>query len=369
MKINAVKATLLLTASMLTVSVQAQEQQRVVRIYNWLEYLPPQILEDFEKETGIHPIYDVFDNPQMLESKLLTGNSGYDVVFPSSTTMKRYINAKAIQPLDKSKLPNLPHLDEKVMHSLEINDPGNQYAIPYMWGTTLIGYNREAIEKALGSDVDMDTWDILFKEENISKLKECGVGLLDSADEIMPIALNYLGLPSHSTKKEDYEQARDLMLKIRPYVKYFNSSRYGMDLANGNICLGVGWSGGMALANKIARASNNGVDVRMSLPREGVPFWSDVMVIAANAPDFDEAHAFINYMLRPDVIARASNEIGYPNANKDATELVIEPIRNDPHMYIPEEKQKLLFPLEDVAMKTGRMRTRAWNAVLSGESN
>lgn len=367
MKTQLTKATLLLTASMLTGAVQAEESQSVVRIYNWIEYLPQQILDDFEKETGIHPIYDVFDSPQMLESKLLTGNSGYDVAFPSSTSLQRYINAKAIQPLDKSLLDNSNHLDADVMQSLENNDPGNDYAIPYMWGTTLIGYNRDAIAKALGPDVDMDTWDIIFKEENISKLKECGVGLLDAPDEIMPIALNYLGLPSHSTEKGDYAQARDLLLSIRPYVKYFNSARYGMDLANGNLCLAVGWSGGMALANKIARASNNGIDVQMSLPREGVPFWSDVMVIPSNAPHLDEAHQFINYMLRPDVIARASNATGYPNANKDATDLVMEAIRNDPHMYIPKEQQDLLFPLEDVSIKTGRIRTRAWSSVLSGD--
>lgn len=367
MKHSVLKASVLLAVSLLTTTAHAEEHKRVVRIYNWLKYLPHQILDDFEKETGIHPIYDVFDNVQMLESKLLTGNSGYDVVFPSSTALKRYIAAKMIEPLDKSKLPNRSHLDPKIMQSLAANDPGNQYAIPYMWGTTLIGYNRAAIQKALGPNADMDTWDVLFKPEIISKLSKCGVGILDAPNEILPIALQYLGLPPESSKREDYQKARDLMMKIRPYVTYFNSSRYGMDLANGNICLGVGWSGGMALANKIAHDSNNGIDVAMSLPREGVPFWSDVMVIPAKAPDSEEAHEFINYMMRPDVIAKASNAVGYPNANKDATKLVMAPIRNNPHMYIPEDKRKFLFPLKAVSLKTDRIRTRTWNSILTGQ--
>lgn len=364
MNIKSFTLSSLIAATVMAGSVSAEEQ-RTVRIYNWIEYLPPVILEDFEKDTGIRPIYDVFDNAQMLESKLLTGNSGYDVAFPSTTTLAKFIAADAFEPLDHSLLPNWSHLDESIVASISESDPENKYSAPYLWGTTLLGYNKQKIAELLGPDVDMNSWDIIFKEENMKKLSECGVGFLDAPNEILPIALSYLELPSHSDQASDYDKAADLMLEIGPYVEYFNSSRYGMDLANGNICVGVGWAGGMDLARKIAIASGNGVEVGMALPKEGTPVWADVMVIPKNAQNTDEAHAFINYILRPDVIAKASNATGYPNPNKDATELVNEEIRNNPHMYVRDEDKQYLFPLKSVSLKTERMRTRTWNKIKS----
>lgn len=339
-------------------------EQRTVRIYNWLEYLPPEVLKDFEKETGIRPIYDVFDTVETLESKLLTGNSGYDVVFPSSSGIGKLIIAGAFEPLDRSKLPNWRHLDEQFMTSLEaVGDPGNRYAVPYLWGTTLIGYNVDKVKAVLGVDVEMDTWDVIFKDENLSKLASCGVGFLDAANEILPIALHYRGLDPNSQNRQDYKQAQELMLKIRPHITYFNSSRYGMDLANGEICAAVGWSGGVELAKQLANAAGKGVKVEMALPREGAPMWSDVMALAVKAPHADEAYEFINYILRPDVIARISNKIGYPNPNKDATELVKSEIRNNPNMYIPEAARKTLFALEPVPVAIERVRTRTWTTI------
>ena len=359
-------AVLGLSASLLCAVLNAAPQ-RTVRIYNWIEYLPPQILADFENETGIHPIYDVFDSVEVLESKLLTGNSGYDVAFPSSSNIDKLIHAGAFEPLDRSQLPNWQHLDSRFMQTLEAaGDPGNQYVVPYMWGTTLIGYNVDKVRAVLGDDFKLDSWDMIFKPENLAKLHQCGVGFLDAGNEILPIALHYLGLNANSQSPADYEKAKALMLSIRPSVTYFNSSRYGMDLANGDICVGVGWSGGVELARKLADAAGKGVKVQMFIPKEGVPMWSDVMVIPKNAPDRAEAQAFINYMRRPDVIAKASNAIGYPNPNKDATLLVDASIRDNPNMYVPQQQLGLLYPLEPIPMAIERIRTRTWTAVRSG---
>jgi Spermidine/putrescine-binding periplasmic protein len=356
--------TLLGAVVSMLVSGASLAEERTVRIYNWIEYLPPEILKSFEEETGIRPIYDVFDSVETLESKLLTGNSGYDVVYPSSSNVSHLIAAGAVQPLDRSQLPNWQHLDPEFMKSLEaVGDPGNRYAAPYLWGTTLIGYNVDKVRQVLGADVQMNTWDILFKEENMAKLASCGVGLLDAANEIVPIALHYEGLDPNSQKREDYAKAQAAMLKVRPYITYFNSSRYGMDLANGEICVGVGWSGGVALAKRLAQDAGKGVKVEMALPKEGAPMWSDVMMVPTNAPHTQEAYAFINYILRPDVIARISNKIGYPNPNKDSTTLVNADIRNNPAMYVPDEARKTLFALEPVPAAVERIRTRTWTSI------
>jgi len=337
-----------------------------LHIYNWIEYLPKDVLEDFRQRTGIEVIYDIFDSPQTLEARLLTGNSGYDVAFPSSSQLPTLINSGAVLPLDRQQLPGWSHLDEKLMHQREGLDPGNRFAVPYLWGSTLIGYNKAKVEAVLGKGVDMRDYDLLFKPENIAKLSQCGVAILDSATEVFPIALNYLGLNPSSTNPADYDKATALLQSIRPYVRYFNSAKYPQDLANGDICVGVGWSGGVELARKLADAAGKGVKVQMFIPKEGVPMWSDVMVIPKNAPDRAEAQAFINYMRRPDVIAKASNAIGYPNPNKDATLLVDASIRDNPNMYVPQQQLGLLYPLEPIPMAIERIRTRTWTAVRSG---
>lgn len=355
-----------LAGTLLGLSVQAAES-RTVRIYNWIEYLPVEILQAFQAETGIQPVYDVFDSAEMLESKLLAGNSGYDVVFPSSSGIARFIQLGAFEPLDRRKLSNWQHLDRRFMQELASSDPDNQYAVPYLWGTTLIGYNVDKVREALGADVRLDSWELIFKPDTIAKLSHCGVGFIDSAGEILPIALRYLGLPPQSLEPSDYQQARQLMLGIRPSISYFNSSRYAMDLANGDICVAVGWSGGVAQASKLAKAAGKGVQIEMILPREGVPLWADVMVIPKGASHIDEAHAFINYILRPDVIAKISNALGYPNANQDATALVDEGIRGNPAMYVPADRLALLYPLQALPLPIERLRTRTWNAIRAGQ--
>src|SRR3990167_1281759 len=356
----------LLGGTLLSLSLPAAEG-KTVRIYNWIEYLPAEILQDFQAETGIQPVYDVFDSAEMLESKLLTGNSGYDLVFPSSSGIARFIQAGAFEPLDRRQLSNWQHLDGRFMQELASSDPGNQHAVPYMWGTTLIGYNADKVRQALGADTKLDSWELIFRPENIAKLSSCWVGFIDSASEILPIALRYLGLPAHSLEVSDYQRARQLMLGIRPYIRYFNTSRYSMDLANGDICAVVGLSGGVAQASKLAKAADRGVQVEMVLPAEGAPMWVDVMVIPKGATHVDEAHAFINYILRPDVIARISNALGYPNANQAATALVDESIRSNPAMYVPDDQRARLYPLQALPLPIERLRTRTWNAIRAGQ--
>lgn len=364
---NRYVALFLVAASICVNTHAADSTQRTVRIYNWIEYLPTEVLKDFEAETGIHPVYDVFDSVEMLQSKLLTGSSGYDVTFLASSTLDKIIKAQALEPLDRSKLDNWKHLDPVFMQTLAATgDEGNKYGVPYMWGTTLIGYNVDKVRTVLGADAKLDTWDLVFKKENMEKLAKCGVAFIDAADEVVPITLHYLGLESNSSVPEDYKKAQNLLMNVRPYVAYFNSSRWSMDLANGDICLAVGWSGTVGLAQKLAVDANKGIQIEMVTPKEGVPMWSDVMVIPKAAPHSEEAHIFINYMTRPDVIAKASNQIGYPNANKDATSLIAPAIRDNPNMYIPADKLAMIYPIKPIPMAIERIRTRTWNMVRTG---
>lgn len=354
-----------LCASLLCVAAQADEQ-RTLRVYNWFDYITPQTLVDFKNEAKVNLIYDIFDTNEALEAKLLTGNSGYDVVVPSNVFLAKQIEAGVFQPLDRSKLSNYSHLDPKLMKLLEANDPGNKFAVPYMYGTILIGFNPAKVKAVLGDNAPVDSWDLIFKEENISKLKQCGVALLDSPSEIMPLALQHLGLSPNSNKPDDYKKAEALMLKIRPYISYFHSSKYMADIANGDICVAVGYSGSFSQAANRAKEAKNGVTVDMRLPKEGAPIWFDMLAIPKGAKNTEDAHAFINYLLQPKVIAPISDFVGYPNPNKDATELVDPAIRSNPNLYPTEEAMKTLYTLQPLSHDAERARTRAWTKIKSG---
>ncbi|WP_397450650.1 polyamine ABC transporter substrate-binding protein [Pseudomonas sp. NA-150] len=354
-----------LCATLLCGAVQAEEQ-RTLRVYNWFDYITPKTLEDFKTETKTKLIYDIFDTNEALEAKLLTGNSGYDVVVPSNVFLAKQIQAGVFQPLDRSKLPNWNHLDPKLMKLLEANDPGNKFAVPYMYGTILIGFNPAKVKEVLGDNAPVDSWDLIFKEENISKLKQCGVAMLDSPSEILPLALQHLGLPPNSSNPADYAKAEALMLKIRPYITYFHSSKYMADIANGDICVAVGYSGSFSQAANRAKEAKNGVVVDMRLPKEGAPIWFDMLSIPKGAKDPEDAYTFINYLLQPKVIAPISDFVGYPNPNKDATTLVSEDIRNNPNLYPTDEAMKTLYTLQPLSHEGERARTRAWTKIKSG---
>ncbi|WP_222860578.1 polyamine ABC transporter substrate-binding protein [Pseudomonas massiliensis] len=347
-------------------SLAHADEPRTLKVYNWFDYITPQTLTDFQKDSNVKLIYDIFDTNEALEAKLLAGKSGYDLVVPSNVFLAKQIEAGVFQPLDRSKLSNWQHLDPKLMKLLEANDPGNKYAVPYMYGTILIGFNPAKVKAALGDNAPVDSWDLVFNEANIKKLHSCGVAFLDSPSEIMPLALQHLGLNPNSSKKEDYQKAEALMVKIKPYITYFHSSKYMADIANGDICVAVGYSGSFSQAANRAKEAKNGVTVDMRLPKEGSPIWFDMLAIPKDAANPEDAHAFINYLLRPEVIAPISDFVGYPNPNKDATEKVDPAIRQNPNLYPTEAAMETLYTLKPMDQAGERLRTRTWTRIKSG---
>ncbi len=335
-------------------------------LYNWFGFIAPETPKEFEQETGTRMQMDAFDSAEIMQSKVMAGRTGYDVVVATSNVLPSLIQAGVLQPLDRSQLSNLSHIDPDILSQVAVNDPGNRYAVPYLWGTTGIGYDVDKVKAALGDDAPVNSWDLIFKEENISKLQSCGVAMLDSPSEIVSIALHYLGLPSNSRNPDDYQKAQALLLKIRPYVLYFDSSRIDADLADGNICAVVGWANGALAAQAINEKANTGRKIAYSLPREGALVWSENLVLLKNAPHPKEGLAFINYMLRPEVIAKTSNHTLYPNANKDATEFVEQKLASNPWIYPDQKTIATLIPLEPLPLKLERVRTRVWSKVKTG---
>ncbi|WAJ39663.1 extracellular solute-binding protein [Pseudomonas sp. GOM7] len=356
---------LFLLVSWMLTATQAWASE--VQIYNWLQYLPKEILEDFQRETGIRPRYVEFESRLAMENKLLTGNSGYDVAFPGSTSLRKLIIANAVQPLRRDALSNWQYLDGAFMKSLEESgDPRNRYAVPYLWGATLFGYDADKLDALFAGNVPA-SWDLLFKPENARKLAGCGIGIIDAPDEILPIALNYLGLDPNGHERSDYRAAQQLMQRLRPAVRYFDSERYGADLANGTICFGVGWSGGFVQARQMAASAGRKVRLNMVVPKEGSPYWSDVMVVPSKAPNPAEAHAFINYILRPDVIARISLQLGYPAPS------VMPPHKStadDPRGQLMQAaEQQRFFTITPVPESVERIRARVWRNMQSHQGS
>ncbi|MHA6494797.1 polyamine ABC transporter substrate-binding protein [Pseudomonas borbori] len=343
----------------------AQAEDKVLHVYNWSDYIAEDTLANFEKETGIKVVYDVFDSNETLEAKLLSGGSGYDVVVPSNQFLAKQIKAGVFQKLDMSKLPNWKNLNPDLMKALETADPGNLYAFPYLWGTTGIGYNPEKVKAALGVDT-IDSWDVIFKPENMEKLKSCGVSMLDAPDEVYAAALHYQGLNPNPTSVEDVKKAEELLMKVRPYVTYFHSSKYISDLANGNICVALGWSGDIFQAQARAEEAKNNVPVAYTIPKEGAASFFDMMAIPADAKNVEEAHIFLNYILKPEVIAPISDYVAYPNGNSAATPLVAEEIRNNPGIYPTEAASKKLYTFSELKPAVQRAVTRSWTKVKSG---
>lgn len=337
-----------------------------VHIYNWSDYIGENTLAEFETATGIKPIYDVFDSNETLEGKLLAGRTGYDVVVPSNHFLGKQIKAGAFQKLDRTQLPNWVNLDPELMKRLQANDPGNQYAVPYLWGTNGIGYNVDKVKAVLGVDT-LDSWAMLFEPENMKKLSQCGVAFLDSPDDMMPAVLNYLGLDPNSTRPEDYKQAEAKLLKVRPYVTYFHSSKYISDLANGNICVAAGFSGDVFQARSRAREAKNGVQVAYAVPKEGGNLWFDMLAIPKDAANVKQAHAFINYLLQPEVIAEVSDAVGYANPNPKAMAEMDQAVANDPAVYPPREVLAKAYVNHELPPAIQRLMTRSWTRIKSGK--
>ncbi|NTJ41409.1 polyamine ABC transporter substrate-binding protein [Agrobacterium larrymoorei] len=340
-------------------------QEKVVHVYNWSDYIDESVLADFTKETGIKVVYDVFDSNEVVETKLLAGNSGYDVVVPTAPFLARQIQAGVFQKLDKSKLPNLKNMWPEVTERLAKYDPGNEYAVNYMWGTTGIGYNVAKVKAALG-DVKIDSWDILFKPENAEKLKSCGINILDASDETFAIAMNYIGKNPDSKETADLEAGGDVYKAIRPSVKTFNSSAYIDELANGDSCISIGWSGDILQAKTRAEEAKNGVEVNYVIPKEGTYMWFDNLAIPADAKNVDEAHAFINYLMKPDVIAKASDYVQYANGNLASQPLMDEAVSKNPAVYPDEATMKKLFTISPYGPKEQRVLNRVWTQIKTG---
>ncbi|BFT60183.1 extracellular solute-binding protein [Pseudomonas moorei] len=355
----------LLAAAGLTLAVNAQAAG-TVHVYNWSDYIGQTTLADFQKETGIKPVYDVFDSNETLEGKLLAGRTGYDVVVPSNHFLGKQIKAGAFQKLDKKLLTNYGNLDPVLLKRLEQNDPGNQYAVPYLWGTNGIGYNVDKIKAVLGVD-SIDSWAVLFEPENIKKLQSCGVAFLDSADEMMPTVLNYMGLNANSTNPEDYKKAEAKLLAVRPYVTYFHSSKYITDLANGDICIAVGFSGDMFQARNRAEEAKKGVKIAYTIPKEGGALWFDMLAIPKDSANVKEAHAFINYLLKPEVIAQVSDYVGYANPNPGSDKLMEQSIRTDEAVYPPQAVLDKTYVSIELPPNIQRLMTRSWTKVKSGK--
>ncbi|MCX5579186.1 polyamine ABC transporter substrate-binding protein [Kaistia terrae] len=354
-------------SAMLTVGAVsgANAADKELHIFNWSDYIDTSIIEDFTKETGIKVVYDVYDSMEILETKMLAGGSGYDIVVPTDRNLKRMIDVGVFQDLDKSKIPNLSHMWDEITTRLATYDPGNKIAVNYMWGTTGIGYNVEKI-KAIMPDAPVDSMDMFFNPEVVSKFKDCGVYLLDSPDDVIPAALNYLGLPPDSKDPAEIAKAGELLDKIRPFIRKFHSSEYIQGLANGDICLAFGYSGDVIQARARAIEANNKVEVGYAIPKEGGLLWMDSMAIPKDAPNPEAALAFINYIQKPEVIAKATNYVSYANGNKDSQSFVDKAILDDPTIYPPADVMKKLYTTTPNDPKVQRVVTRLWTKIKSG---
>ncbi len=331
-----------------------------VNIYSWSSYIDDSAIPRFQEETKLKVTYDVYDSNEMLEGKLLAGNTGYDIVVPTSNFIAKQIQAGAYQPIDRSKLPNLANLDPALMKELNKYDPGNRFAVPYLWGTNGIGYNEAMVKAALGEDAPVDSLALILDPKYASKLEKCGIAMLDSSTEIFPLVLNYMGIDPGSEKSVDYIKAMNVLAEIKQYTRYFNSSKYLSDLANGEICVVIGYSGDILQAAATAQEAGNGHKIKFSIPKEGSTIWVDSMMIPADAPNPEAAHAWMNYMLRPEVIAKITDYVTYANPNIKATKLVDKGVSSDPGIYPPAEVKSRLWLADPLTPKAQRASSRAW---------
>ena len=351
-------ATVALTAGL----ANAEE----VRVYNWSDYIDEALLEKFEEETGIELVYDVFDSNEVLETKLLAGGSGYDVVVPSATFLQRQITAGAFQKLDISQIPNHANLWSTVQERTETYDPGGEYSVNYMWGTTGIGYNIDKVAEILGDDAPVDSWDLVFDPANMEKLSECGVYFLDAPTELIPAALNYIGEDPDSHDPDVIAKTEAVFAGVRPYIQKFHSSEYINALANGDICVAVGWSGDVFLAQFRADEADNGQAIDYSIPSEGAQMWFDQMAIPVDAPNPEAAHTFINFILDAQNSAAATNYVWYASGNEAAQEFIDPEILEYPAVYPDEATLGKLFTTTPYPANVQRVVTRLWTKIKSG---
>ena len=350
---------------LITAAGVVSAEEMVLNVYNWSDYIAEDTIADFEERTGIDVNYDVFDSNEVLEAKLLAGNSGYDVVVPAASFLERQITAGVFARLDKSRLDNYGNLDATILERVAAHDPGNEHAVPYMWGTTGFGYNVAKVESVM-SDAPTDSWQMLFDPDVVAELANCGVTLLDAPTEVFANLMGYLGRDPNSEDPEDVDLFEEHLLKIRPHIRYFHSSQNINDLANGEICVAMGWSGDMLIARDRAVEAGQGVDIAYTIPKEGAVIWFDNLAIPSDAPHPENAHLFLDYMMEAEVAAAISNYVFYANANSASLPYVDEEVKSDPSIYPSDAvKENLFADLADSPAFT-RLLTRAWTRVKTG---
>jgi putrescine transport system substrate-binding protein len=343
----------------------AAAEEKVLNVYNWSDYIDPAVIEAFQKETGITVRYDVFDSNEVLETKLLTGKSGYDVVVPSAYFLERQVQAGVFRKLDKARLPGLSNLDAGLQASVARHDPGNEHGVIYMWGTTGIGFDADKIA-AIMPDAPTDSWSLVLDPAVVSRFKDCGVSFLDDPTDMVGTVLLWLGKDPNSQSEDDLKLAEEALLKIRPYIRTIHSSQYIEDLANGEICIAVGYSGDVLQARDRAAEAGKEIDLRYVIPSEGALMWFDTLAVPADAAHPDNAHAFIDYLLRPDVAAANSNYVNYATANTAALAQVNEDLRNDAGIYPTLEVQGRLQPNLAKSAEFTRSLNRSWTRFVTG---
>ena len=359
------KKTLITTTALIALGTAAAAEE--VHVYNWSDYIDEELLTKFEEETGIDLVYDVFDSNELLETKMLAGGSGYDVVVPTGTFLQRQIAAGAFQKLDKSQLPNIENMWDVISERTEVYDPGSEYSVNYMWGTTGLGVNTAKVAEVLGEDAPVDSLSLIFDPANIEKLSECGVQVLDAPTEMIPAALTYAGWENpddHS--QEALDKAEEVLSAIRPHVQKFHSSEYINALANGDICVAFGWSGDILQARDRAAEADNGVEIEYHAPKEGALMWFDNMAIPVDAPNPDAAHKFINFILDAENMAAASNYVYYANGNEASQEYLNEDVIGDPAIYPDEATLENLYTTSPYDPRLQRTVTRMWTKIKSG---
>jgi putrescine transport system substrate-binding protein len=354
-----------ISAAALSVSAGALAAEEL-HIYNWSDYIAEDTIAKFEAATGISVIYDVYDSNQVLEAKLMAGSAGYDIVVPTGDFLQRQIAAGVYSKLDKSKLPNIVNMDPVIMARAAAFDPGNEHAVIYLWGTTGIGYNIGKIEERLGADAPTNSWDLVFDPANAAKLADCGITMLDASTEIVPAAMNYLGLDPQSTNQADIEAGAALLKTIQPYVRYFHSSQYINDLANGDVCLSIGYSGDIFQARDRAAEVENGHDIAYVIPDEGAVMWFDMLAIPSDAPNPEAALKFINFVMDPQITADITNYVWYANANDASLPMIDPEITGDPGIFPTARAKERLWTGAVYDAKTDRILNRAWTAVKTG---
>jgi putrescine transport system substrate-binding protein len=340
-----------------------------VNVYNWSDYIGEHTNENFTKATGTAVTYDVFDSNETLEAKLLAGNTGYDVVVPSGAFLGRQIAAGVFQKLDKSKLPNLANIDPNIMKATEAFDPGHDYSVPYFWGTVGIGYNVDKIKERMPEGAPTDSWDLVLKPEVVAKFKDCGVTMLDAPSDILQSVLIYLGKDPHTEKPEDYAEVQKVLTAVRPNIKYFHSSSYINDIANGEICLAIGWNGDFGIAQTRADEAKNGVKIQYVIPKEGALLWVDNLAMPKDAVNVQQGLAYINNMLDPQVAADNANFVHYATPNKAALDknLIAEEDKSNPAIYPPADVMSKLYGDKVASPELDQLRTRTWTTVKTGQ--